>query len=51
MSRFRYNRGIKLKLESPKCTSELEWRQRRELWKQGRIHWKIFGAKKPGHGS
>jgi len=30
---------------------ELEWRQGGELWEQGRIHWKLFEAKKPGKGS
>jgi len=30
---------------------ELEWRQGGELWEQGRIHWKLFEAKKPDKGS
>jgi len=25
--------------------------KRGELWEQGRIHWKLFEAKKPGNGS
>jgi len=39
--------GLRIAIQRGK----LEWRQREELWEQGRIHWKLFEAKKPGKGS
>jgi len=40
-----------VRVENCNPERKLEWRQGGELWEQGRIHWKLFEARKPNKGS